>query len=438
MSNCGSCAGAEVLTVSLFTRKVAVLLMVALITFSSAPAHAVGIKTPIDHIVTIFLENHTFDNLFGTYPGVNGLGENVSLQVSPNSSETAEPFHLSSTSTPDLNHSPATAVEAYDGGKMDGFVYAENSSLTMGYYDNRDIPYFWDYASRFVLCDNYFSSVIGPSLPNHLYLVAGQSEGMIDNLNQYCFSAPLIMDELESRGISWRYYVASDTTTAEVWNPLPSCASFQNNASRLKNVVSVDQFLSDLNSGNLANVVWIIPSGENSEHPPNDIVTGEQYVVSLINSIMQSKYWESTTIFLTWDDYGGWYDHVAPPQVDSYGYGFRVPCLVISPYAKEGFIDNTQYDHTSILKFIETVFSLPPLAQRDAAANDMFGAFYFSQQPREPLVLPGKYVPNQYPLTLANPGNPSTTNYQNGLVILAIIIALIVSAFVALRIFKKI
>src|SRR5207249_9694384 len=125
--------------------------------------------------------------------------------------------------------------------------------------------------------------------------------------------------------------------------------------------------------------------------------------VSIVNSIMKSDYWNSTAIFLVWDDWGGWYDHVPPPQVDKFGYGFRVPLLVISPYAKLGFIDHTLNDHTSILKFIETVFDLSPLTQRDASANNLTEAFDFSQSAREPLILPGKYVPNHYPLEIQQP-----------------------------------
>jgi phospholipase C len=124
---------------------------------------------------------------------------------------------------------------------------------------------------------------------------------------------------------------------------------------------------------------------------------------------MQSPYWNSTAILLTWDDYGGWYDHVPPPQVDAYGYGFRVPCLIISPYARQGFIDHTVADHTSMLKFIESVYGLPPLAQRESAASNLFEAFDFSQSPRPPLVLPGAFVPDHYPLTSVSGTASSTT-----------------------------
>ena len=310
---------------------------------------------------------------------------------------------------------------------MDGFVYAEGSNLTMGYYDNRELPYYWDYASKFVLMDNFFSSEMGPSLPNHLYLIAGQSGGLTENTqagtcesreichggsnktsnnpyglsNNLTFNFTTVMDQLDSRGVSWKYYNGDkdDYKDAGYWNPLPAFASFKNNTSRLNNLAPNSQFLVDLAKGNLAQVTWVIPTEDESDHPTANVRVGQKYLVSTINAIMQSKFWPSTAIFVTWDDYGGWYDHVAPPQVDAFGFGFRVPCLIISPYAKEGFIDHTQSEFTSILKFIQTVHSLPPLTQRDAMASNMFEAFDFSQTPSPPLILPGPYVPDHYPLT---------------------------------------
>lgn len=423
----------------MLTAKVWALLLLIFTAFLFPPINvqAAKVETPIQHIVIFFQENHTFDNFFGTYPGANGLPANLSLPEAPSSNVTISPFHLSSTATSDLDHSHSTALEAYNNGSMNGFVYAETSPMTMGYYNGSDIPYLWDYASKYVLMDNYFSSVMGPSLPNHLYLIAGQSEGIVDDLSNYCFSSPVIMDELNSKGVSWKFYSGNDTTTANVWDPLPACSSVQRNQSLAAGLVLTSQFASDVESGNLANVSWVVPTGPESQHPPNDIVTGENYLVAQINAVMDSKYWSSTAIFLTWDDYGGWFDHVAPPQVDAYGYGFRVPCLVISPYAKEGFIDNTQSDHTSILKFIETIYSLPPLASRDANASDMLEAFNFDQQPREPLILPGPYVADHYPLVLANSPSPSTPEYTMLIPVLAIVAVSSAFLIIVLFILKK-
>jgi phospholipase C len=398
-----------------------VLAAIALISLSFQINLVGSQRSPIEHIIILYQENRTFDQYFGTYPGANGLPLNIALPKTQGSKETVSPFHLTNTSTRDLDHSSHVAKIDYNNGKMDGFVYGEHSNLTMGYYDYRELPYYWDYASKFVLMDNFFSSEMGPSLPNHLYLIAGQSGGFTDNPgrcqsreicseksnNPYALPTNLtfgfknIMDELDSRGISWRYYTGDKENYKEAgyWNPLPAFASFKSNPSRLNNVAPNDQFLPDLTKGSLAQVVWVIPPEDESDHPTADVKTGQHYLASLINAIMQSEYWSSTAVFVTWDDFGGWYDHVAPPQVDAYGLGFRVPCLIISPYARAGFVDHTQSEFSSILKFIETVHGLPALTQRDEMASNMFEAFDFSQPPSPPLILPGPYIPDHYPLT---------------------------------------
>ncbi len=377
------------------------MLLLLLLLFPLIPLHpsnSLTQKNPIQHIVVIFQENHTFDNYFGTYPGVNGLGA-VMTTAPPVQGESAQPAEFNTPAPQqDLCHSWDCAHTAYATGKMNGFLQAEKTPLTFSYYDFQEIPYYWNYASQYVLMDNYFSSVMGPSLPNHLYLVAGQA-GITSNVYT-TFNFHPIMDELDQAKISWKYYAGSYNTLSG-WNPLPGFLSFQLNPSRMKNLGPPDAFASDVSSGKLASVVWLMPpNSEQSEHPPNDVSVGEHYVASLINTVMQSSYWNSTAIFLSWDDYGGWYDHVPPPQVDGYGYGMRVPCLIISPYARQGFVDHTLADHTSILSFIEARFGLKPLTTRDANANNLMEAFDFSQSPRPPLVLPGPYLPGVYPLTL--------------------------------------
>jgi phospholipase C len=354
--------------------------------------------SPIKHIVVIVEENHTFDNYFGTYPGANGIA-GASSQPSTNSpnAQLVAPFMIDTTTiSRDLNHTWESAHQAYDGGKMDGFVIASNSSLSMGHFDPTLIPDYWDYASQFVLLDDFYTSVMGPSLPNHLYLIAGQSGGLTSDAvagvldfksssvynNTFYFKT--IMDELDASNISWKYYAGGDSVLNN-WNPLPAFASFKINPTRMLNLAVPQQFFTDVTNHTLPSVVWVMPgTDQTSEHPPYDISVGEQNTVSIVNAIMASEYWDSTAIFLTWDDYGGWYDHVRPPQVDQFGYGFRVPCLVISPYARQGVVDHTQGDFTSILKFVETVYSLPPLTARDAYASDLMEAFDFSQAPRLP------------------------------------------------------
>jgi phospholipase C len=364
----------------------------------------------INHIIVIMMENHSFDNYFGTYPGANGLPNNVCLPISKGSNQCVHPYHFNSTTlSGDLCHDWNCAHIAYDKGKMDGFVYADKgSALSMGYFDYRQIPYYWDYASQFVLLDNYFSSLMGPTTPNRMYLLAGQSGGITSDVNllpnrsAYTFYFKFIGDELNTKGITWKYY-SGFPDFFNGFNPLPAFSEFKTNASMWKHLAYDRQFFIDIAQGNLPHVAFVTPQSDQcSEHPPYDVTCGQNFVVRVVNAVMQSRYWNSSAIFVTWDEYGGFYDHVPPPQVDKFGYGFRVPLLIISPYARQGFIDHKVADHTSILKFIETIFSLPPLTQRDASASNLMEAFDFSQPPRPPLVLPGPYIPNHYPLTLAN------------------------------------
>ncbi len=381
-------------------RRIALIVLLAVLLFApTLPVRSGNVPIPISHIVVIMMENHTFDNYFGTYPGANGLPKGVALPATPNGTAGVKPFPLNRDSPwRDICHSSECALKEYHGGRMDGFVYTAGSNMTMGYFDHHQIPYYWDYASQYVLMDNYYSSIFGPSFPNHLYLVAAQSGGKLENSHNVTFTFPSIIDELQSSHISWKYYAQ---LYASGWNPLPDFQSFVKNATWGRGISDTFNFPTDVSAGTLPSISWIMPKDEvTSEHPPHNVTAGQNWVVGLVNQVMQSKYWNSSAVFITWDDFGGWYDHVPPPQVDKFGYGFRVPLLIISPYARQGLIDHTQGDHTSILKFIETVFNLPPLTTRDAGAADLMEAFDFSQAPRAPLVLPGPYLPGHYPLTL--------------------------------------
>lgn len=367
------------------------VLLIAFGLFVSIPIR-IQSYSPINHIIIIFQENRTFDHYFGTYPGANGLPANISLPITKGSNITVKPFHLNKLCTPDMHHDTPAASVAYDGGKMDGFVYGENSSVTMGYYVNSDIPYYWNYAQNYVLMDNFYSSQMGASLTNHLYIISGQCGKIGCVLRTFNFS--VIMDELDAKGISWKYYTGNSTGchVASLWNPLPNFQSFITNQSRMQNLVPNSQFLTDLANNNLPSVSWVMPTPAISEHAPYKVTTGENYVAHLVNAVMNSTYWNSCAIFITWDDYGGWYDHVAPPQIDKFGLGFRVPCLVISPYARQGFIDHTQSEFCSILKFIEVRYDLSPLTQRDATTSNMLEAFNFWQPLRKSSIIPNPTI----------------------------------------------
>jgi phospholipase C len=346
---------------------------------SSAPKRKVdhaSAADPIQHIVVFFQENHTFDNYFGMFPGADGIsGKTICLPQTPGSKVCVSPSHSSTLTPVDMNHDWNTAHEDYDGGKMDAFVYSEGNPLTMSYFDQTDLPRYWKAAQNYVLCDRYFTSVMSESLPNHLSLVAGTCGGIIDDTVPATVSFPPIFQQLDQKGISWKVY--SSTTT---W--LQNFAYVQNSPAAKAKFVPASDVITDIQAGSLSDVSWIIGAPGGDEHPSENIQAGQNSVAGIVDSLGSGQYWDSVAIFVTWDDFGGFYDHVAPPQVDSYGYGFRVPCLIIAPYAKQGYIDSTVNDHTSILKFVEEQYGLTSLSTRDQAANGMQEAFDFSKPAR--------------------------------------------------------
>ena len=391
----------------------------------------------IQHVIWIVQENHSFDNYFGTYPGADGIPPSTCLPKLPEGKGCVAPFHMLEDGPPcDLSHDWNVAHAAYNHGTMDGFVWAEGSSYTMGYYDVRDIPNYWNYARHYTLCEHFFSSLNGPSLPNHVYTVAAQSGGLIVNAftvrglkkaldDDDGFSFPSLITLLSRVNISWKYYVETDPHPATVvlspagkrishpdprkfylWNPLPGFKAIRDNSSLMEHLVAQDEFYRDLKNGTLPQVSWVVPDFDDSEHPPANIQRGMWYVTRLMNAVMESKYWSDSVIFLSWDDYGGFYDHVTPPQMDAFGFGPRVPTLVISPYARAGYIDPDRYEFSSVLKFIETRWHLPHLTARDGRASDMLNALDFNQSPLAPDVIPipalappavGKYRYCSYP-----------------------------------------
>ncbi len=382
----------------------------------------------IKHIVFFIKENRSFDDYFGTYPGANGA------TMATDSMGQVVPLRHQADQIPDIDHSSEGARMAWDNGKMDKFNLLHsnvklkpnpndpyrNNSLTQFYQS--DLPNYWTYAQNFVLGDNMFSSLMGPSFPNHLYSIAAQSGGVVDNPRtdknigtlgnaskgwgcdvpnqtvkvenssgsvqdlEACFNFQTLADELDAQRFSWRYYAPPSGTNGYIWSTFDAIKHIRYGPD-WKFVVPTEQFLSDAASGNLPTVSWIVTPGLYSEHPPASVCVGENWTVQMLNALMQGPDWSSTAVFLTWDDFGGFYDHVPPQQIDNYGLGFRVPLLVISPYAKKGYIDHTQFEFSSMLRFAEDELGLPALTNRDKGANDMMDAFDFSQSPRAPLVL---------------------------------------------------
>jgi phospholipase C len=378
---------------------------------AATPSEVNGPKTPVQHLIVEMQENHSFDNYFGTYPGADGIPANVCMPVDPtvpNDTSCVKPYHIGGSPISDLDHSQATFLEQYNKGNMNGFVYGQarrnlDGSIAMGYYDGSDLSYYWNLADNFVLFDRFFSSDGNGSVENHMYWVAGvPGTTGIDPGKGYGSSVPTIFDRLQEKGISWKFYVQNydvninyrtasqingNRASQIIWAPLTKFDRFLDNPALASHIVDLNQYYTDLENNTLPAVSYIVPSGA-SEHPPGSIQSGEKFTKGLIQALLRSKSWNSSAFLITWDDWGGWYDHVKPPQVDAYGYGFRVPALLISPYARRGYIDNTQLDYTSILKFIEDNWSLAPLAVRDASANSFVSALDFSQAPRAPFYLP--------------------------------------------------
>ncbi|HEX4775196.1 MAG TPA: alkaline phosphatase family protein [Acidimicrobiia bacterium] len=357
--------------------------------------------TPIKHFISVMQENHTFDNYFGTYPGADGIPADACVPVDPadkTSKDCVRPFRIGKRAIQDLASNHDAFLSAFGNGAMNGFVTAQSTQgvpvdLAMGHYDDRDIPYYWNVADQYVLFDKFFTSIGGGSVWNHMFWVTGTPGDTARETvppNGYAASVQTIFDRLQAKGVSWKFYVqnydpkvtfrssAQSARGAQVSRvPLLAMPRFVDDPKLASHIVPLDQYYDDLQNGTLPAVAYIVPSG-NSEHPPGSIQAGEGFVRTIVNSLQRSTAWSSSALVLTYDSWGGWYDHVAPPA----GYGLRTPALLVSAYAKKGFVDHTQLDFTSILRFVERNWSVAPLAQRDAKANDFATAFDFAAAPR--------------------------------------------------------
>lgn len=376
---------------------------------ASTPRSGTASGTPIQHIVIVMQQNHTFDNYFGTYPGANGPPSDACLPVSllkEQNTSCIAPFNLGSYPITDLNHSDNTFRVQYQNGKMNGFVDALNKlsqdgKLTMGYFDDRDIPFYWNLADQFVLFDNYFTSAHTGSIMNRMFSISGQPGSEDNRIPANGFGdIPTIFDRLQERGISWKYYIRDynpdfnyrilkelDYLPPQIqWVPLLSFDRFLDDPELSSHIVDFSEYYTDLQNNTLPAVSYVLLLGA-TEHPISDPQLGLTTTRTMIHTLMESNAWKSSALIITYDDWGGWYDHVAPPQVDKYGYGFRVPALLVSAYARQGYIDHTQLDHTSLLKFIESNWGIAPLAIRDSKANNITSAFDFSNAPREPIFI---------------------------------------------------
>ncbi len=394
----------------------------------------------IKHFVFIMEENKSFDHYFGTYPGADGIPAGVALK-DPTDGTIVTPYHSTDDVDFDAPHDHSNAIADIDAGKMDGFLneawkrYAlsvtpsdqpgDNPKEVMSYHDYHEIPNYWDYAELYTLQDQMFSSVAAYSLSVHLYMLAAQSGGYLGETQPYPtrFDFPEITELLQKQDVTWNYYVTSGNSvdangqaiepeatqktnpnTYTLWNPLPAFPKVENDPNQRIRLVDTAQFYKDAQSGNLPSVSWVCPylGSQLSDHPAfkEDIRLPMAYVTGLINAVMNGPDWDSTAIFVSWDDWGGFYDNVPPPFVDEYGFGIRVPSLMISPYAKENYVDHNTYSFDSWLKLVEERFGVAPMTARDKEADDMINSFDFTQKPRQPILLTPTTQGSSYPQPL--------------------------------------
>jgi phospholipase C len=385
----------------------------------SATASVVAADTqwPIKRAIYVMMENRSFDNLFGRFPGANGattgvkFGQEVPL--------TPCPHWLPG----DLPHDRAAHLNDVNGGSFDGFGNGQfGDPWAYTTFEGHTIPNYWSWAKDYVLCDNTFSSAAGPSYPNHFYFVGGQSGGAIDNpeniltsktkggktfkswgcdavgddvfvlvkdeqgnltKHDSCFTFPTVPEQLEHAGVSWAFYAAQPGQAGYFWNALNGIAGvFHTDLWRPERIRPVEQLTKDIRAGQLPSVTWVTPRFELSDHPPESTCFAHNWLSNVVNAVMESDDWAHTAIFLTWDEWGGFYDHVPPPAVDDIGLGFRVPMLVMSPYAKKGYIDDAEGEFSTPLRFISDNWGLPYLTPRIERAHNFEHVFAFERNPR--------------------------------------------------------
>jgi phospholipase C len=395
----------------------------------AAPPPALNIPGPrptkkgtgkIKHVVIILQENRSFDDLFQSYPGADtqpygfdSNGNKITLQPVP-----LEASY-------DINHDITTWLTAYDNGKMDGFNLEPNgcgkdcTDPQYGYVPQSETTTYFAMAKQYVLADRMFTSQIDDSFISHQYIISGQANdtayfpssawgcdgGAQDTIPtleqnrqfgpsiQVCWDVTTLGDELDAVHKPWRFYASQQNLDGGIWSAYQAIHHIFYGKDWAKDVLYPQKrILTDVGDGKLAAVTWVTPTCATSDHSSCGSNEGPAWVASIVNAIGKSDFWKSTAIFVMWDEWGGWYDHVVPPQVDFDGLGFRVPLLIISPYAKQGYVTHVQYEHGSLLRFAEDQFGLAQMAASDARANDpATDAFDFTQKPRPFVPFKAKY-----------------------------------------------
>jgi phospholipase C len=388
----------------------------------TAPGGLHGDQIPIDHVLVLMQENRSFDHYFHRLSrskrGVEAVPKDAS-NPDPLGGPAIPPTHDGRLcEVADLNHSWNGTHRSWNGGAMDGFT-AQNQNAadpsgarTMHYYTKRDIPFYYKLYTTFPTSDRHFSSVLGPTYPNRHYLLAATSFGHIRNdfpADGTQFSQRTIFETLDEAGISWKIYdaqIAFAFLYAYVRNERPDA------------VHPIADYYADAAAGTLPQVAFIDPiflgdeNTESDEHPPANVQVGQAFVKSVVDALFASPNWPRSALFITYDEHGGFWDHVPPPPAcapddippmlnpgdvvaDFDRYGIRVPFVAVSPYAKRRYVSHTPTDQTSVLRFIETRFELPALTRRDANADPLLDLFDFSRPsfPRPPRLPKAKLDP---------------------------------------------
>ena len=403
-----------------------------------APAGSVAVadapprKTPIRHVIVIVQENRSFDNLFAGYPG-----SDTTMSGKTHDGRTVHLKPITFARVP-INHSYANARIDDNHGAMNGFDLNKEPPpftklLPYSYVQRSLIKPYWDLAEQYVLADHMFPTELGPSFTAHLNLIAGTTTiapgesivdmayddgrtvngncdappGTVTNLlksdGEYlahegpfpCLSFHTLAGPLDDAGVSWKYYNAYWPNGGALWNAFDAIKAVRYGKDWSHVVKVPKQILKDAAAGKLAAVSWVIPTMPDSDHPGSGSKAGPSWVASVVNAIGNGPDWKTSAIIILWDDWGGWYDNVPPPQLDYRGLGLRVPLIIVSPYAKSGYVEHQQYEDGSILKTIEEIFALRTIGTTDRRAAPMFDAFDFTQPPRPFVKIDAEY-PQSY------------------------------------------
>ena len=392
--------------------------------------------SPIQHVVLAIQENRTFNDFFATYPGADGtttgaVEKSAKCKISKNKTIALTESALEITQN--LAYNYANYATARDSGKMDGFDLAyfpgglPECTYPYQYTDPSQIEPYWDIAKQYVLAEHMFTTQGSASFTAHQDLIRGSTtlpsglalvdypthdpwgcdapKGTVTSLitadDQLekpgtgpfpCFTYETLRDLLDAKAVSWKYYTPSITEAGMWWNAYDAIKAVRYGSEWTNNVISPQtDIFNDISNGTLPAMSWLIPDADDSDHPGNTSDTGPSWIASVVNAIGQSKYWDSTVLIIVWDDWGGLYDNLNPQQYPYGGLGFRVPALIVSAYAKQDYISQTDYEFGSILKYVEQNWDLGSLGTSDKRATSIIDCLDYSQKPRKFVAIPAKY-----------------------------------------------